>query len=229
MEIPVIQGYRIRAQIGAGVSGVVYEAQTDAGELCAIKVFDSMASNPALLGERIRRITEGRAQGASVEITAQALDARPGCVVMPLLGTPGEGGEGSLTPRNLQLHFESYLRNEATWPFLLKLATGLAKIHMARVAHGNLKPGNIFLDANGGPLLADYATGLMPGVHRIGYSDALLYAPPEQLRSPEGYHDEAGYRWDVYAFGVLAYRLLTGLFPRSNDVFQSVNLRRERR
>ncbi len=223
MEIPVIQGYRIRAQIGSGVSGVVYEAQTDAGELCAIKVFDSMASNPALLGERIRRITEGRAQGASVEITAQALDARPGCVVMPLLGTPGEGGEGSLTPRNLQFHFESYLRNEATWPFLLKLATGLAKIHMARVAHGNLKPGNIFLDANGGPLLADYATGLMPGVHRIGYSDALLYAPPEQLRSPEGYHDEAGYRWDVYAFGVLAYRLLTGLFPRSNDVFQSVN------
>jgi serine/threonine protein kinase len=223
MEVPVIQGYRIRAQIGSGVSGVVYEAQTDAGELCAIKVFDSMASNMALLGERIRRVTVGRAQGATVEITAQALDTRPGCLVMPLLGTPGEGGDGSWLPRNLQLHFESFLRNDATWPFLLNLAAGLAEIHLARVAHGNLKPGNIFLDADGGPLLTDYATGFMPGVHRIGYSDALLYAPPEQLRNAEGYYDEAGYRWDVYAFGVLAYRLLTGLFPRLNDVFQSVN------
>lgn len=219
MQVPVIQGYRIRAEIGSGASGVVYEAESDTGELCAIKVFDSMASNSGLLAERIRRISGGLAAEVTVEISAQALDGRPGCVVMPLLGDSG----ASVRPRTLQVHFKSYLQNDSTWPFLLGLAAGLAKIHMARVAHGNLKPGNIFLDANGGPLLADYATGLMPGVHRIGYSDALLYAPPEQLRETGGYLDEAGYRWDVYAFGVLAYRLLTGQFPRSNELFQSVS------
>jgi serine/threonine protein kinase len=35
-----------------------------------------------------------------------------------------------------------------------------------------------------------------------------------------GYEGEAGYRWDVYAFGVLAYRLLNGAFPRADKLFQ---------
>jgi tetratricopeptide (TPR) repeat protein len=60
----------------------------------------------------------------------------------------------------------------------------------------------------------------MPGVHRLTFSDALLYSPPEQLRSRNGYEGEAGYRWDVYAFGVLAYRLLNGAFPRADKLFQ---------
>ena len=36
------------------------------------------------------------------------------------------------------------------------------------------------------------------------------------------YLEEQGYRWDVYAFGVLAYRLLTGAFPRCDEVFRKV-------
>ncbi len=85
MDPPQIQGYQILAEIGEGTSGVVYEAQREDGTLCAIKVFDSMSSNSGLLASRVTRVMEGGAQDVTVPITAQALDSRPSCVVMPVM------------------------------------------------------------------------------------------------------------------------------------------------
>lgn len=223
MEPPIIQGYKILAEIGEGSAGVVYEAEREDGTLCAIKVFDSMSSNTGLLASRVTRVIDGGAQDVTVPVLAQALDSRPSCVVMPLMAERLEGEVEQFRPRTLQTYFIDYQANEFSWPFILKLANRLGTLHTIKTAHGNLKPGNIFLGANGGPLMADYASGLMPGVHRLGYSDALLYAPPEQLRNPEGYANEAAYRWDVYAFGVLAFRVLTGLFPRCHEIFETVS------
>jgi len=219
MEPPKIDGMTIRSEIGSGATGSVFDAKGQNGEDCVVKVLDSMASNPALLENRIVRLQNGGAQDVTVQIQAYALDVRPACLVMPLMAERLEmvNGVERYRPRNLQIFFDDYCETEKAWPFLLKLANRLAIMHKAKVAHGNLKPGNIFLGPNGGPLLADFASGLMPGVHHLGYSDALLYSPPEQLRNPEGYHEEAGYQWDVYAFGVLAFRLLTGKFPRCHD------------
>ncbi|MGY8658273.1 MAG: protein kinase domain-containing protein [Verrucomicrobiales bacterium] len=222
MDPPKIQGYKIRAEIGAGSTGIVYEAQRDDGTLCAVKVFDSMSSNAKLLESRVTRVMETGAQDVTVPVVAQALDSLPSCLVMPLMAERFGDEVTQFRPRTLQTYFKDYQENEYSWPFILKFATRLATLHTNKVAHGNLKPGNIFLGANGGPLMADYATGLMPGVHRLGYSDALLYSPPEQLRYPEGYTEEAGYRWDAYAFGVIAYRVLTGVFPRCHEIFDSV-------
>lgn len=219
MEPPTIDGITIRSEIGSGATGTVYDARGRNGEDCVVKVLDSMASNPALLENRIARLQNGGAQDVTVQIHAYALNVRPACLVMPLMAERLEmvGGVERYRPRNLQIFFADYCQTDKAWPFLIKLANRLAIMHKAKVAHGNLKPGNIFLGPNGGPLLADFASGMMPGVHHLGYSDALLYSPPEQLRNPEGYLEEAGYQWDVYAFGVLAYRLLTGRFPRCHD------------
>ena len=219
MEPPIIEGITIRSEIGSGATGTVYDAMGQNGEDCVVKVLDSMASNPALLENRIARLQNGGAQDVTVQIHAYALHARPACLVMPLMAERLEmvGSVERYRPCNLQIFFADYCQTDKAWPFLIKLANRLAIMHKARVAHGNIKPGNIFLGPNGGPLLADFASGMMPGVHYIGYSDALLYSPPEQLRDPEGYLEEAGYQWDVYAFGVLAYRLLTGRFPRCHD------------
>ncbi|HBF16780.1 MAG TPA: hypothetical protein DDW37_04035, partial [Verrucomicrobiales bacterium] len=219
MGSPQIQGYKIEAEIGSGAAGIVYLASRDNGSHCALKVFSSMSSNPGLMLDRIGRVFKAEAQGAIVPIISHGLEARPAWVAMELLADRGEDRE-TVTARTLQASLTQYLQSDLTWPFLQNLALALAKLHSANVAHGNLKPGNIFLGQDGLPLLADFASGLMPGVHRPNYSDALLYAPPEQLRSPDGYQGEDGYRWDVYAFGVLAYRLLTGVFPRADKLFQ---------
>lgn len=223
MDSFFINGYKVLSEIGVGCAGTVYEAEREDGKRCAIKTFDLMSSNTALLRNRVGRVMEGGAHDVVVPVLAQTLEARPSCLVMPLMGERVDEDGGVFKPRTLQTHYRDYEMNELSWPFLTKLATRLAALHTVKVAHGNLKPGNVFLEEDGGPLLSDYASGLMPGVHRIAYSDSLLYAPPEQLRYVEGYQEEAGYRWDVYAFGVLAYRLLTGNFPRCHEVFETVS------
>ena len=62
----------------------------------------------------------------------------------------------------------------------------------------------------------------MPGVRQFTFTDAVLYQAPEQLQEPAGYLVEAGYRWVVFAFGVIAFRILTGRFSRCHDTFSQV-------
>lgn len=220
MSFPIIKGYKILTEIGSGAAGSVYEARSDDGVSVAIKVFDTIASNPGLIKNRIERLTEHGAQHATVPILAERLNIRPSCLVMPLLAEAQDEKGGYIT-QTLQSYLGDYIKTERSWGMVFKLAERLAALHTARVAHGNLKPGNIFLNEEGDPLLADYASGLMPEVHHLSYNDALLYASPEQLKDPSSYLEEAGYRWDVYAFGVLAFRLLTGSFPRCQETFIS--------
>ncbi|MDA7864113.1 protein kinase [Akkermansiaceae bacterium] len=222
MEPPSIKGHTLEAVIGEGSAGVVYEARRDDGVRVAIKVLHSMGSNPALIRSRMARVMEGGVQNVTVPIIAEALEVRPACIVMPLIATIVEEEERRFIPSTLQTQIADYMQTGESWDFVVKLASRLAALHSVRVAHGNLKPGNIFVDEQGSPLLADYASGLMPGVHHLAFSDALLYAAPEQLRQPDDYLEEAGYRWDVYAFGVMAFQLLTGNFPRCQSVFERV-------
>jgi len=70
----------------------------------------------------------------------------------------------------------------------------LATLHDWQMVHGNLKSGSVFFDDIERVILSDCALGNMPGVSHVDFTDAYLYQTPEQLRQPEGYFDEAGYR-----------------------------------
>jgi len=214
MEYPEIQGYQIQRQIGSGISGAVYQARGADGKSYAVKVFEAMASNTTLLMSRIERVRSAAWQNVTVPIVKHDLTARPAYVVMPYF------------EKDLQLQLAEYLgpeHGEKSWDLVLRLAAKISHLHAGRIAHGNLKPGHVMFDQNEELFLTDYASGLMPEIHRLNYSDAFLYAAPEQLRDPESYLNEEGYRWDVYAFGVIAFRLLNGIFPRCEDLFQKVS------
>lgn len=223
MSTPEIPGYQIESLIGKGASGVVYAARHESGSQVAIKVLDPRACNPRLISNRVNRLYAASPPKTAVPLVAYSLEREPYLLIHALLADRVVQGIGvRYVPRTLQLQLGDYLGKRSSWMFVRKLAQVLAEFHRRRVAHGNLKPGNIFFDSEGAPLLMDYTQGLMPGLDELSYTDALLYAPPEQLTNPDGYKDGAGYGWDVYAFGVLAFRLLTGVFPRCNDTFEQV-------
>lgn len=96
-------------------------------------------------------------------------------------------------------------------PIMQQLCSAVQYAHTLQVTHGNIKPGNIFVAADGRMLLADF--GISSGyddsqqsLTRVGWGSAE-YASPEQslgVLRPSS---------DIYALGVLCYRLLTGTPP----------------
>lgn len=223
MSLPEIPGYRIDSLIGKGACGTIYTARHDSGSLVAVKILDPQSINAELLANRVNRLYRSSPPKSTVPLIAHSLEKEPYLLIGGLMADRVVQGIGErFVPRTLQLRLGDYLGKRGSWMLIRRLAQVLAEFHRRRVAHGNLKPGNIFLDSDNEILLSDYAQGLMPGLSELSYTDALLYAPPEQLMNPDGYLEGAGYGWDVYAFGALAFRLLNGVFSRCHETFEQV-------
>lgn len=221
MEAPRVEGLKVRRLFGAGGCGGVYLAEDDNGGLFALKVFDGMAIQRGLLAKMTGRLAVGGWPEGVMPLVFSDLESRPALRVTPWLADGDPDVELGLLPRTLQHRLHDHPGRDS-WPLVRALARALAAMHLRRVAHGNLKPGNVFFDEAGGILLADWTLGNMPGVGRFDFTDALLYQPPEQLLEATGYAEGKGYQWDVFAFGVLAYRLLTGHFPRCHESFATL-------
>jgi tetratricopeptide (TPR) repeat protein len=201
--------------IGEGGCGAVFRVKDEDGNALALKIFDDTTVNRELLDKTTRRLRAGEWPDGVLPVVSSDLRGAPAYRLMPLIE------DAAMKPRSLQHRLDEH-PGIASWKLLRALARALAAMHAHGVAHGNLKPGNILLDENGAPLLTDWALGNMPGVRRPEFTDAVLYQPPEQLREPDAYLEPAGQRWDVYAFGALAYRILTGRFPRCHETFSQV-------
>ncbi len=219
MEAPRIEGLKILDLVGSGPCGNVYAAKDESGTPLAVKLFQGMAINRPLLAKATARLEAAGWPSGVMPVISADFEARPALWVMPWFANAGE--DGHAVPRSLQNRIADF-PGDNSWPIVLELAKVMATFHDLRVVHGNLKPGNVFFDDIERLIVTDWAMGNMPGVSHADYTDAYLYQPPEQLRQPEGYLDEAGYRWDVFSFGVLSYRLLTGLFPRCHETFSLV-------
>jgi serine/threonine protein kinase len=219
MEVPQVDGLQVGKLIGSGGSGRVYQARDVAGVAVALKVFDENAICGALLKKMTERLAVGGWPEGVMRLISSHFEERRSYRVMPLVADAD--AEAQPRPRSLQMSLDGHPGDD-TWKLVGSLARALASMHRRRVPHGNLKPGNVFFSDDGDVLLSDWATGNMPGARQFHFTDALLYQPPEQLRQPAGYVDEAGYQWDVFAFGALVYRVLTGRFARCHETFSFV-------
>jgi eukaryotic-like serine/threonine-protein kinase len=219
MEAPRVDGLKLERLIGYGECGKVYAASGADGQSLAVKLFESMAIERGLLARMTRRLEDGGWPDGVMRVLWADFDGRPCHWVTGLVADVDP--DGHPVPRSLQ-HLWDEHPGERTWEVVRGIASALAAMHRRRVAHGNLKPGNVFLSQDGGVLLGDWCLGNMPGVGQLMFTDALLYQPPEQLSHAGGYLEEEGYGWDVFAFGSLAYRLLTGRFPRCHETFSGV-------
>lgn len=103
---------------------------------------------------------------------------------------------------------------DAIKPVLEQLCAALDYAHQEKVAHRDLKPGNMMLDGNGRLKLADFglAATLTESISKmtrdLGVSGTMAYMSPQQLdgRIPNAADD-------IYALGATMYELLTSKPP----------------
>lgn len=205
--------YRIGPRMGAGASGVIYEATriTD-GLPVAIKLLRAATAHDAVASDRLRR--EAEALGLSwhpnvVEVIDHGhLPDGTSFLVMELL--VGE-------PLANRLRTKGRLADEELLPIALQVSEALVAIHAAGVVHRDLKPANIYLrrEEDG----SDRAKILDFGIARVEWEEMRITNMGAPLGTP-GYmspEQESGgeidARSDVFAAGAVFYECLVGEPP----------------
>lgn len=116
-------------------------------------------------------------------------------------------------------------------PILRRLARALDAAHAKGIAHRDLKPDNVYMvaDEDGGylPKLLDFGIAKLlsedaPQKHKTRTGAPIgtpQYMSPEQCRGRGVDH-----RTDIYGFGIMAYRMLTGVLPFDGEDYMDVLL-----
>jgi predicted ATPase/serine/threonine protein kinase len=208
-----IGGFRIVRHLGRGGMGRVYEAEDlTLQRVVALKVLSDAPASGGTARDRVLR--EARAASALAHphiVTVHAVGQAEGrdFIVMEYV-------EGDTLRRTLA-HGALPLRR--TLSLAVGIADALAVAHAHGVVHGDIKPDNIILTADGQPKLFDFGLARHGAQPVVESSSSTLsnvdrawgtagYVSPEQAGGCQG-----DYRSDQFSFGVLLYELLAGSRP----------------
>ncbi|HEY4421656.1 MAG TPA: serine/threonine-protein kinase, partial [Pseudonocardia sp.] len=210
--------YELGDVLGAGGAATVYRAfDRRSGRHVAVKLFDPQVSRYS------RQVVEAAALGEL---------HHPGLVELHATGS--ENGQAYLVMQLID--GETLAEQIARGPLPVTavaavgacLADTLAHVHEHGVVHRDLKPGNVLLDAEQRPYLADFGVSRLIDATRVTATGFVVgtpaYMAPEQVRGAA-----VGPPADVYALGLILLEALTGHREYPGDVVESAVARLHRR
>ncbi len=193
-----VPGYVIRSFLGSGAFGEVWAGvDRKTGRNVAIKFYTRRSSlDLTLLSREVEKLAALSADRYVVQLLDVGWNADPPYYVMDFIVS------GSLED---ELARDPKISVDKAVDIFKECAVGLVHLHGKGILHCDLKPGNILLDQDHKPRLADF------GQSRLSHEQTpslgtLFYMAPEQA-DLQAVPDA---RWDVYALGALLFRMLTG-------------------
>jgi eukaryotic-like serine/threonine-protein kinase len=196
----VIGRFELVREVGRGGFGVVYEARDrELGRTVAFKALQ-LGGRPEVGEERLLR-----------EAEAAARLSHPNIVTLHDVGRSPHGPYlvlELLRGRTLAQRLDAgpVPVGEAV-RVATEVARGLAHAHREGVVHRDLTPGNVFLCDDGRVKILDFGMAHAFGRRKLDGGTPAYMAPEQGRGAPE---DE---RTDVFALGVILYRMLSGALP----------------
>lgn len=229
----VIDGrYKLLGIIGTGGHGSVFRAEDlqNAPTQVAIKcLHDNLTSQPVFL-TRMQR--EARAMGLLAGTSATEIFAfnqsEKGVFYIAMELCDGQDLESYLTTHeaaNQRVPVKEVVR------LLGPIVDTLEAAHARSIVHRDIKPANVFVLANnsrGGVRLLDFglAKEVVGGPGGIGTVDGTITGSPSYL-APEcwaGKPKMLDHRVDIFALGVVIFRMLSGRLPFTGKRFVDLML-----
>ena len=196
-----VPGYQILQFLGSGAFGEVWSA-TDlkTSRRVAIKFYTRRNRNDIrMLAREVEKLVVLEADRYVVQLLNVGWEADPPYYVMEYIE------HGSLEDR-LKSGFP--MQVEQATDLFREIATGMMHLHRKGIFHCDLKPGNVLLDQDSHPRVADFGQSRL-STDETPALGTLFYMAPEQAdmaAAPDA-------SWDVYSLGCLLYSMLTGEPP----------------
>ncbi len=210
----VIGGYRIERMLGPGATGAVFLGQsvTSPQTQVAVKILVVPWNAPP----------EERANfQARFRHEAQALKQLNHPHILSILAFGEEQGMHYMVlPYMAGGTLAEYLKQRGgTLPlnevasYLTRLASALEYAHKQNIIHRDIKPGNILLDGQGRPYLADFSIARLMDVLTKLTMTGQAMGTPAYMSPEQSDGKNVGIAADIYSLGVVVYEMVTGRLP----------------
>ena len=198
--------YQVIERIGRGAMGLVYRARDEAiGREVALKVLTADLEDDPEIRTRFHREAQAAASLSHpniITIFDVGEDADRFFIVMELL-------RGATLKDFLKQNDAT--RIERKIDLMVQLCAGLGAAHNASVYHRDIKPGNVFVRADGILKILDF------GVARLASSSmtaaGFIVGTPDYMSPEQARGAEIDARSDIFSLGGVFYFMLTGRKP----------------
>ncbi|MCX7219703.1 MAG: serine/threonine-protein kinase [Burkholderiales bacterium] len=206
-DLPTLSHYQIRAQLGEGGFGDVYEAwDSKLRRSVAIKRMKHVPNAPTSLLKEAR-LAASLQHAAFVKIFAIEEDGDSTAIVMELV--PG-------TTLRVWGHGQPQQPGQVL-ELIRQVADAMQEAHAAGLTHGDLKPSNLILEPGGKLRILDFGLATQTdsqataSVSQLDPQGTIAYMAPELMLGTL-----ANAKSDIYALGVICYELLNGSRPHAH-------------
>jgi serine/threonine-protein kinase len=197
--------YELLERLGSGGMGVVYKARDQRyGNFVALKVIHRHLQSDRSYIERFQR-----------EAHIASMLTSP--YVVRTLEFGQDQGQYFLVSEFVEGRVLSDVIKEGPLPdahatrLVNELGLALDIAHQRGIVHRDIKPGNIFVSADGTTRLMDF--GLSHLTYVSGVTQAGMYSGSAAYSAPEQFDEPGDARSDIYSVGIVLFEILTGHTP----------------